>query len=565
VYIFLKDLSIGYYEGLPTLGINSGSTVGRVPATLVRSVMIKAGRTMEVVPRKVNLSDLGAKHFNTLIELEGMQFENVGSNVKYADNTGTTPLSINHNLQNCTGGKIVLRNSGFADFAGETVPSGNGKLVAVYSYFRNAAQLFIRDVNDLNFTGDRCSGTGGGGISGNRVSIESVRSQYTGTATTLTKDFIQGIVISDITNKNINGQNVVVQDGDFGILCRFKSAINLPLGTEVKVGLAGGSLSEFNNLLQVQNLENTNVEPIATGKSITPKVLTVSQIDLAKHESTLIKIENATLIGGTKYSDSGVKVKDATGEIALFTLNAATFSGQSLPSGTLTVTAIVSEFTSGKQLTIRSADDVTGGTTGGGGGGGTDERVTAESLRAKYTGTATTITKDFIQGIVISDITNKNINGQNIVVQDGDFGIVLRFKAAINIPMGTEVKVKLAGGSLSEFNKLLQVQNLENANVEVLSSGNTVTPRTLTVSQIDVDKHESTLIKIENASIIGGNKYTDSTIKVKDATGEIALFTLSASTFGASALPTGTVTVTAIVSEFTTGKQLNIRSLDDVK
>lgn len=362
VYVSLKDLSIGYFEGLPTLGINSGNTVGRVPATLVRSVMIKAGRTMEVVPRKVNLADLGTKHFNTLIELEGMQFEAIGSNVKYADNTGTSPLSINHNLQNCSGGKIVLRNSGFADFAGETVPTGNGKIVVVYSYYRNAAQLFIRDVSDLDFSGERCSGTGGGGISGNRVSIESVRAQYTGTATTLTKDFIQGIVISDIVNKNINGQNVVVQDGEFGILCRFKSAINLPLGTEVKVGLAGGSLSEFNNLLQVQNLENTNVEPISSGKSITPKVLTVSQIDLSKHESTLIKIENATLIGGTKYSDSGVKVKDATGEIALFTLTAATFSGQSLPSGTVTVTAIVSDFTSGKQLTIRSANDVTGGT-----------------------------------------------------------------------------------------------------------------------------------------------------------------------------------------------------------
>lgn len=360
VYVWLKDLSIGYYEGLPTLGINSGNTVGRVPASLVRSVLIRAGRTMEVVPRKVNLSELGSKHFNTLIELESMQFENIGTAVTYADNSGSTPLSVNHNLQNCANGKIVLRNSGFADFANEIVPTGNGKLVAVYSYFRNAAQLFIRDVNDLTFTGERCGGSGGG-VTGNRVTAESLRSQFSGTATTLTTGFLQGIVISDIANKNINGQNMVVQDGEFGILCRFKSAINIPLGTEVKVGLTGGSLSEFNNLLQVQNLENTNVEVVASGKSVTPKVLTVAQIDISKHESTLVKIENATLSGGSKLSDNGIKVKDASGEIVLFTFATSTFSAQTLPSGNVTITAIVSDFTSGKQLTIRNPSDIIGG------------------------------------------------------------------------------------------------------------------------------------------------------------------------------------------------------------
>lgn len=360
VFVALKDLSIGYYEGLPTLGVNSSNTVGRIPAGLLRSTMIKAGITLPVTPRKVKAEELSSKDFNTLIELEGMQFETATSTTTYADPTPADPQSVNHNVQNCFGVKLVLRNSGFADFAGQIVPSGNGKLVAVYSYYRSAAQLFIRNVDDLAFTGERCSGTGGG-VTGTRVSIESLRAQFTGTAKTLTTGFAQGIVISDITNKNINSQNVVVQDGDYGILLRFKSAVNIPLGTEVKVGLAGGSLSEFSNLLQVQNLENTNVEVVASGKSVTPKVLTVAQIDINKHESTLIKIENATLIGGSKLSDSGIKVKDASGEIALFTFATSTFGAQTLPSGTVTVTAIVSDFTTGKQLSVRNPSDITGG------------------------------------------------------------------------------------------------------------------------------------------------------------------------------------------------------------
>lgn len=360
VYVSLKNLSLGYFEGLPSLGINESNKVGRLPASLLRSTLIKAGRTLPVVPKKVKVEDLGSKYFSTLIELEGMQFVTANSTTTYADPNPEDPQSINHDVQNCTGGKLVLRNSGFADFAGQVVPSGNGTLVAVYSYYRSAAQLLIRDVNDLKFTGNRCDGSGGG-PSGDQVRIETLRSQFNGTATTLTKGFIQGIVISDIANKNINGQNMIVQDGEYGILCRFKSAINIPLGTEVKVGLSGGSLSEFNNLLQVQNLENTNVEVVASGKTVAPKILTVSQIDLSKHESTLVKIENATIIGGTKLSDSGIKVKDASGEIALFTLAASTFGAQTLPSGAVTITAIVSDFTSGKQLTIRNPNDITGG------------------------------------------------------------------------------------------------------------------------------------------------------------------------------------------------------------
>jgi hypothetical protein len=156
-------------------------------------------------------------------------------------------------------------------------------------------------------------------------------------------------VISDIANKNINGQNLVIQDGDAGIVLRFKSAINVPLGSEIKVNIGGGELNEFSKVLQVQNLENTNVEVLQSSKTITPKVLTVAQIDPAIHESTLIKINNAILINGSKYSDK-IKVKDATGEIDLFTLNAANFASDVIKNGTVSITAIASEFTTGKQL-----------------------------------------------------------------------------------------------------------------------------------------------------------------------------------------------------------------------
>lgn len=612
VFVSLKNLSLGYFEGLPSLGINESNKVGRLPASLLRSTLIKAGRTLPVVPKKVKVEDLDSDYYSTLIELEGMQFVSVSSTTTYADPNPEDPQSINHDVQNCTGGKLVLRNSGFADFAGLTIPSGNGTLVAVYSYYRSAAQLLIRDVNDLKFTGNRCDGSGGG-PSGDKVTIENLRSQFSGTAKTLSSGYLQGIVISDITNKNINGQNIVVQDGDFGILCRFKSAVNIPLGTEVKVGLAGGSLSEFNNLLQVQNLENTSVEVVASGKSVTPKVLTVSQIDIAKHESTLIKIENASIIGGAKLSDNSIKVKDASGEIALFTFATSTFGAQTLPSGTVTVTAIVSDFTSGKQLSLRNSGDITGGgpcdvnvatadCDGDGvangqdcapqnaaiypggpcddgnaatfndqydnqcvckGGSSSAEFNNVEELRQLFNGNPKTINSGFVTGIVISDYTQKNINGHNLVLQDGGYGIVLRFKSPVTVALGTEIKVNLTGGSLSEFNKLLQVQDLPNANIETISTNNTVTPKVLKVSELS-ERYESTLVKIENATIIDGTKFSDK-LKIKDSTGEVLHFTNATATFYNESVKSGSVSVTAIAGQFKDDLQLLVRSPNDIQ
>lgn len=359
VYVSLKNISVGYFEGLPSLGMNESNKVGRIPASLLKSVMIKSGRTLPVVPKKVKVEDLGSKYYSTLIELEGMQFETATSTTTYADPNPEDPQSVNHNIQNCTGGKLVLRNSGFADFAGLVIPSGNGKLVAVYSYYRSAAQLLIRDVNDLSFTDKRCDGSGGG-TSGSQISIQNLRAQFTGTAKTLTNGFVKGIVISDVTNKNINGQNMVVQEATSGILLRFKSAVNIPLGSEVKVGLSGGELSEFKTLLQVQNLEATNIEVLSSGNTVAPKVLTASQVDVKLHESTLVRLENVTISGGTKYSGT-LKISDASGQIDLYTVAAATFSGSAIPTGSVTVTAYVSEFDGTKQLSIRNLNDVTGG------------------------------------------------------------------------------------------------------------------------------------------------------------------------------------------------------------
>ena len=67
-------------------------------------------------------------------------------------------IFINQDLVDCFNNKIIVRNSGYADFANEVLPDKNGTLTAVYSIFRADKQLFIRDTKDVAFDKVRCGG-----------------------------------------------------------------------------------------------------------------------------------------------------------------------------------------------------------------------------------------------------------------------------------------------------------------------------------------------------------------------------------------------------------------------
>ncbi|MBC7883921.1 MAG: choice-of-anchor J domain-containing protein [Saprospiraceae bacterium] len=360
VFLKLKDLTISDYNGLPQIGMgidNSGTSprLGYIPSALLGEVLIKGQFGIPVIPKLKTISNLGINDLNTLIKLEGVQFRTVGPTITYADNNPTSPVTINQILADCSNNQIIVRNSGYADFAGDILPDKNGSLTAVYSIFRDDKQLFIRETTDIVFDKERCGGAGG------RLTVESVRTAFAGGAAAVPNGYLQAVVISDAVNANIQNQNLTVQDGDYGIILRFKSAISVPVNTEIKIDVSGAKFEEFSKVLQISDLVNATVEVLGN-KTVTPKLVTVANLDVSKFESTLVKIADAEITGGPKYSATNVKVKDASGEIQLFTRTAALFSGQNVQTGKVTITAILSEFTSGSQLSIRNLNDVEGGT-----------------------------------------------------------------------------------------------------------------------------------------------------------------------------------------------------------
>ncbi len=99
------------------------------------------------------------KYLSQLVKLENVQFSSadIAPGSTYAD--GPNQQSKNLMLEDCDGNSIIVRNSGYANFANELVAQGNGTLVAIVSRYNSDLQLLIRSFNEIDMTGDRCFGS----------------------------------------------------------------------------------------------------------------------------------------------------------------------------------------------------------------------------------------------------------------------------------------------------------------------------------------------------------------------------------------------------------------------
>lgn len=356
VWIKAKNLYIGDYSGTPQISLDATGTA--IPEALVPNFLV-GGERNQPVPFKVKkIADLGFSDLNTLVRIDSAQILATQIGTTYAD--ALNNLSANKTVEACSGGTITLRSSGYATFAGATVPSGQGSIFAVITTFGTTKQLTIRDTTDLVFTGGRC---GSGGAGGPDMSIADLRAAFTGSAIKAPARTIRGVVISDITNGNVDTRTMVLQDGNSGITIRFEAAHNRSLGDSISLAIGNDSLKLFSGLLQL-GATTPNINVLGTGRTVTPRVATVAQIiaNAAAWESTLVQVTNATIAGGSTYSGNKTLTDGTTGSLTLYTRTAAVFAAASIPTGTVTVVSVLSKFNTTLQLQMRFEADVTGGT-----------------------------------------------------------------------------------------------------------------------------------------------------------------------------------------------------------
>lgn len=318
--------------------------------------VIKLATHRHITPRTVQIPQLFSNHLQgQLIRLEGVQFAAAETGTTFADNVNLA--SQNRVLEDCFGNRIIVRTSGFANFAGSQVPSGRGSVVAVAARFGSDFQLYIRRLNEVQLTDSRCPIPGDDFT---RVTIAALRQNFAEGFTRIPANTrVEGVVISDRVNNNHPGQNLYLMDeSGSGIVMRFASFHEFPIGTRLRVLVSNMTMTRFRGLLQIEGLPLANGVNLGTAPLPQPRQVTIRDIlnNPGLYESTLVTIPNATITGGTTFSGNRT-LNDGTGQMTMFTHSWATFAGNTIPAGPVTITGISSIFDT-PQLLIRNLNDI---------------------------------------------------------------------------------------------------------------------------------------------------------------------------------------------------------------
>jgi len=118
--------------------------------------IIKQALGQEIAPKVVQINDLNFDLVNQLVKIEDVQFVVSDITGTYADEAGQSSKNIT--LEDCFGNSVLLRTSGFANFAGKQVAEGKGSIVLIVDRFNADLQVKIRSIDEVKMDGNRCDG-----------------------------------------------------------------------------------------------------------------------------------------------------------------------------------------------------------------------------------------------------------------------------------------------------------------------------------------------------------------------------------------------------------------------
>lgn len=420
----------------------------------------------------------------------------------------------------------------------------------------------------------------------------------------ITEDIvISGIINSDDKSGNIYKQ-IIFQDSTAGILVNvdLNSYYALyPKGRKIFVKCQGLYIAFDNGMIQLGVLDNSGTQPAlgripqgiidrhilrgVWGQTVTPKVVTLGTLVNFNpaYENQLVTFNNVEFIPidtAETYANAPAQqslariIEDCCGNMAeVYTSGFATFASALTPSGKGSLTCIYQVYNSSVQLVINDLNDVnmTGSRCGISSSIiGTGTLMNISDIRDLYSGCGGVFAAGTkLRGTVISNRTTGTITANNIVVQDGTAGIIVRFTSPNGLfNLNDSVEVNISGDSLTTFSGLLQINQVNISAVTLLGAGS-IAPRIATISQIlaNTGTWESTLLKIIGVTLSGGGTYGSNSgnVTMTDASGSMEMFTRSGATFSATPYPAGVVSVTGYLSGFNSTPEINIRSTTDVQ
>ncbi len=353
IYINLKNLSIGkdFRTQSFQIGVRGGSRMYSISENNYKKHIERSSEIVNITPTVLKTNELTNAHVNTLVKLNDLQSDTMGST--YTDPNSTRDA--NRYFLSCnTFEKIILRTSGFSNFKAFPIPDKKGSITAILNKYNSSFQLKIRDTKDVNLTQDY-------GCFNNptAATLAEIKALYNGGNTRILQGSkIKVTITSDLAKGNISNRNAFAQEGTTGIALRFSDTYNLNLGDEIEIAVGGLVLSKYNGLLQL-NLATSDIINTTAGTLPTPEVITFAQALTGDYESRLVKIEGVQFKDITKkYLGANTLTSDCTNELKVVSVSSnASFKDNQVSTKKGTITGVMSN-SNGAQIYIRDEADV---------------------------------------------------------------------------------------------------------------------------------------------------------------------------------------------------------------
>ena len=382
VYVKLKGLAMGTYGGVKQLGYMDNGTFGRIPEKMVPTSILKSCTAkVTITPKVMTLADMKTandQYIGCLVKVQNAEFDAKVLCSNFAPDGYTVDRQINDPTTSAT--TRVVRNSGYASFANQKLPSGKGDFIGILSKYNSTYQLFINNVSDVkgmtNFPrkdGIKADPCGFDSSTASLKTVADVKKLFTGsnylipdniyikgkvTANDETGNLYRYIYIEDATGGiriNINKANTIYQDYRFkvgkNLIVKLKDLYIGKYNGEFQIGTLSGSTLGFIAEADIYKYLFDSNEP-ATSVTATEK--TIPQLttdDVGKW----IKIKNVQFVDtdlGNTYSGNRTLIDCTGNKIILRTNSQASFSGAMIDNGKGDIYAILSIYNGVYQLII---------------------------------------------------------------------------------------------------------------------------------------------------------------------------------------------------------------------
>ncbi len=386
IFVNLKGLGIGYSFGSLQIGKISQNELTRISSFEIDTYIKRSCEVAEIIPKKVQISDLNPSMLEMLIELENVQFKQNEIENTYGNpnNTATVSRTLEQFDNSCKLiQEIKVRNSGFSSFKNEQLPTGKGSVVAIFSNYYDDYQLYLRNTNDVTFTVNRCDYSNAFEPT---TTIAELINLYEGTTVEfgIENELVAvGYVISSDQDGNFEN-SIVLQDAIENPTAGIKILIQKsdPLFEKFNVGdkvyfIANQLyMAKTNNVLTVGYYSDKGIEGIEaedlenylfnTGENfeITPTDISIAETQNVTYENTLVRVQPVQLVAnelGTAFayysgSENGIRTLETCNELTklqVVTNGNATFANKQFPTGKGAIVGVLSN-----TLQVRYESDV---------------------------------------------------------------------------------------------------------------------------------------------------------------------------------------------------------------